>query len=133
MKLKKVLAICLASAMTFSLAACGGTAAAPAPAAADNTAGETDEAEEADTVEEDAAEADAADDSAEETAGEVPAYTQLNLADYGDVSATIKFLHHKGNQGTVLWFPKKKRGRQGDGSAVLIRKRGDFNENIMCG
>ena len=89
MKLKKVLAICLASAMTFSLAACGGTAAAPAPAAEDNTAGETD------TVEEDAIEADSADDSAAETTGEVPAYTQLNLADYGDVSATIKFLHHK--------------------------------------
>ena len=42
MKLKKVLAICLASAMTFSLAACGGGAAeAPAPAAEENTAEET--------------------------------------------------------------------------------------------
>ena len=95
MKLKKVLAICLASAMTFSLAACGGTAAAPAPAAEDNTAGEADETEAAEAGDEDAAEADAADDSAAETTGEVPAYTQLNLADYGDVSATIKFLHHK--------------------------------------
>ena len=95
MKLKKVLAICLASAMTFSLAACGGGAAtAPAPAAEENAAEETDAAE---TDDADAAEdaADAAEDGAAEATGDVPTYTQLNLDDYADVSATIKFLHHK--------------------------------------
>ena len=93
MKLKKVMAICLASVMTFSLAACGGAAPAPAPAAEESAAEETEAAE---TVDEDEAEeADAAEDSTAEAAGEVPTYTQLNLDDYSDVSATIKFLHHK--------------------------------------
>ncbi len=94
MKLKKVLAICLASAMTLSLAACGGGAAAPAPAAEDSASEETDAAE---TEDEDAAEeaADEAGESAAEAAGDIPTYTQLDLSKYTDAAGSIKFLHHK--------------------------------------
>ncbi len=89
MKLKKVMAICLASAMTFSLAACGGAAAAPAPAAEESAADEAEETEAEETVAEDTE----ASDEAEE--GGIPSYTQLDLSQYTDTEATIKFLHHK--------------------------------------
>lgn len=62
MKLRKVLALCLASAMTFSLAACGGAAAtapAEAPAQAEAPA-ETEDAAETEEVAADAVEAPAA-------------------------------------------------------------------------
>ncbi len=90
MKMKKVLAICLASAMTFSLAACGsGTTGASAPAAGETAADETDAAGAKD---EDVNKSDAADGA---DVGNIPAYTQLDLSQYGDTEATIKFLHHK--------------------------------------
>ncbi len=90
MKMKKVLAICLASAMTFSLAACGsGTTGASAPAAGETAADETDAAGAKD---EDVNKSDAADAA---DVGNIPAYTQLDLSQYGDTEATIKFLHHK--------------------------------------
>ncbi len=90
MKMKKVLAICLASAMTFSLAACGsGTTGASAPAAGETAADETDAAG---VKDEDVNKSDAADAA---DAGNIPAYTQLDLSQYGDTEATIKFLHHK--------------------------------------
>ncbi len=90
MKMKKVLAICLASAMTFSLAACGsGTTGASAPAAGETAADETDAAGAKD---EDVNKSDAADGA---DVGNIPAYTQLDLSRYGDTEATIKFLHHK--------------------------------------
>ncbi len=90
MKLRKVLALTLAAAMTLSLAACGGSdeGAAEAPAA-DDTAAET--------------EAPAADDAADDgAAAEAPAaasgltYASVNLGeDYKDLTTTIKFIHHK--------------------------------------
>ncbi len=98
MKYKKVMAICLASAMTFSLAACGG-APAPAPAAeaAEETSEEaTDEPAEEEAEEEATEEEEAADtEDAAVDNGEIPTYTQLDLSKYGDAEATIKFLHHK--------------------------------------
>ncbi|MCR5507617.1 MAG: ABC transporter substrate-binding protein [Lachnospiraceae bacterium] len=90
MKLKKVLALTLASAMTFSLAACGGAPSQAAPGAAEE-AGKEEAAEDTAAEEEDEA-ADTA-DAAEESA--VPSYTQLDLSKYADTQATIKFLHHK--------------------------------------
>ena len=84
MKMKKVLAICLASAMTFSLAACGsGTTGASAPAAGETAADETDAAGAKD---EDVNKSDATDVT---DAGSIPAYTQLDLSQYGDTEATI--------------------------------------------
>ena len=88
MKLRKVLALTLAAAMTLSLTACGGSddGAAEAPAT------ETPAAD-------DGAETPAADDGAE---AEAPAaasgitYASVNLGtDYKDLTTTIKFIHHK--------------------------------------
>lgn len=93
MKLKKVLAVCLATAMTFSMVACGG---ASTDTTADDTADTTTEAEadveeEAEAPAEDAEEADAT----EEASGELT-YSSITLGeDYTDLTATIKWLHHK--------------------------------------
>lgn len=87
MKRKKVIALTLAAAMTFSLAACGGSDEGAAPAAT------ADEGE--------AAEAPAAEEAAPEAEAEVPAaagvtYASINLGeDYKDLTTTIKFIHHK--------------------------------------
>ena len=93
MKLKKVLALTLAAAMTLSLAACGGSddgGAAEAPAAADDTAADETEAPAAD---------EAADDNAETEAPAAASgltYASVNLGeDYKDLTTTIKFIHHK--------------------------------------
>lgn len=92
MKLKKVLAVTLAAAMTLSLAACGGDSAETAPAAP-----ATDEAP-ADSSDETPA-ASAADEeapAAEDEASGVPSYSQVNVGeDYTNLTATIKWLHHK--------------------------------------
>ncbi|MCM1267033.1 MAG: ABC transporter substrate-binding protein [Bacteroidales bacterium] len=89
MKLKKVLAVTLAAAMTFSLAACGGndgSSAETAPAAEETPAAE--EAPAADDGGSDEAEAPAAD------TGAVPNYLDINLgSDYTDLTTTIKFIH----------------------------------------
>ena len=92
MKLRKVLALTLAAAMTLSLTACGGSdeGAAETPAANDTAAEET----------ESPAADDAADDGAEaEAPAAAPAgltYASINLGtDYKDLTATIKFIHHK--------------------------------------
>ena len=88
MKLKKVLALCMAGVMTFSLTACGGS---------DNEAAN----ESAETTEE---ATEAADETAEDTEGadtEASAeggltYASVNLGeDYTDLTTTIKFIHHK--------------------------------------
>lgn len=91
MKLKKVMALALAAAMTLSLAACGGNDAGtdtpaetevPVDDAADEPEGETP--------------ADDADDNAETEAPAegVPGYLDIKLGeDYTDLTATIKFLH----------------------------------------
>ena len=86
MKLKKVLALALAAAMTLSLAACGSS---------DTTGTSTDSGKTAEETKTEAA--DTTSDAATETAAVegIPSYTQLNLADYADTTATIKWLHHK--------------------------------------
>lgn len=90
MKLRKVLALTLAAAMTLSLTACGGSdeGAAKAPAAADDTTAEETETPAAD---------DAADDGAEASAAASGiTYASINLGqDYKDLTTTIKFIHHK--------------------------------------
>ena len=87
MKLKKVLALTLAAAMTFSLTACGGGSdegAAPA-ASADDGAAEAPAA--------------AAEDEGDEAAAPAASgitYASINLGeDYRDLTTTIKFIHHK--------------------------------------
>ncbi len=90
MKLKKVLAVTLAAAMTLSLAACGGgdtQEAAPAPAAESSTEEAAPAADSGDAAQDEAPAADA---------GGVPTYSQINLdTDYKDLTATLKWLHHK--------------------------------------
>ncbi len=89
MKLRKVLALTLAAVMTMSLVACGGsTETTEAPATEEKTQAPAAEAE---TKEE----APAAEAEAEAPAG-VPTYTQITLGeDYTDLTAEIKFIHHK--------------------------------------
>ena len=90
MKLKRVLALTLAAAMTFSLTACGGGSdegAAPAPAA------ETADDDEASAPA--AADESSADDAeAAATDSGVPGYLDIKLGeDYTNLTASIKFLH----------------------------------------
>ncbi len=87
MKLRKVLALTLAAAMTFSLVGCGGSS--------------DEAATEAPATEETAEEA-PADDAAEEAPAEGTAeeggltYGSIKLGeDYTDLTTTIKFIHHK--------------------------------------
>lgn len=86
MKLRKVLALSLSAAMALSLFGCGSTAtsetAASTEAAETTTTTATTEA--AETTE-----------AAAETVEGVPTYTQCNLDDYKDLTASIKFIHHK--------------------------------------
>ncbi|MBD5507887.1 MAG: extracellular solute-binding protein [Lachnospiraceae bacterium] len=90
MKLKRVLALTLAAAMTFSLTACGGgsdegTASAPAA----ETAGD-------DEASAPAADEGSSDDAAEAAATDsgVPGYLDIKLGeDYTNLTTTIKFLH----------------------------------------
>lgn len=112
MKLKKVLALTLAAAMTFSLAACGGSdeGAAEAPAATQETGG-SEEAQ--------APEAEEAEPEAEAPAAAGVTYASINLGeDYKDLTTTIKFLHHKTD-------------REEDGTmASLISKFNEVYPNI---
>ena len=88
MKLKRVLALTLAAAMTFSLTACGGGSDEGTTPAA--TSGEDDGAEAPAA----AAEDDGAEAEAPATAGVT--YASINLGeDYRDLTTTIKFIHHK--------------------------------------
>lgn len=93
MKLKKVLALTLAAAMTFSLAGCGGDTAADAPAA-DTSADDT-----AAPAADDEADAPVVDDTADDTAAPAAgglSYAAITLGeDYEDITTTIKFIHHK--------------------------------------
>ena len=87
MKLKKVLALTLAAAMTLSLVACGG-ATEEAPA---ETETKTEEAAPAETEAEAPAETEAA-----APAEGVPVYSQITVGeDYTDLTADIKWIHHK--------------------------------------
>ncbi|MGN1151408.1 MAG: ABC transporter substrate-binding protein [Lachnospiraceae bacterium] len=84
MKLRKVLALTLAAAMTFSLVGCGGSS--------DEAATEAPATEE--TAEEAPAEEAPAEDAAE--ASGVPTYSQITVGeDYTDLTASIKWIHHK--------------------------------------
>ena len=85
MKLKKMLALVLATAMTMSLAACGSSEAASSSAAAS--------AESAAEVSTEEASEEVAEPTSEAT-GELT-YTTLNIDDYKTTEATIKFIHHK--------------------------------------
>ncbi len=87
MKLRKVLALTLALSMTLSLAACGGSDEGSAEAPASDEAASADDAE-----------APAA-DAGEEAPAAAPSgltYASVNLGeDYKDLTASIKFIHHK--------------------------------------
>ncbi len=95
MKLKKVLALALAAAMTLSLAACGGKTETPADTNTETPVEDTSDAAEPEAPAEDAEEADDSADAAAPVEG-VPTYSQVNVGtDYTDLTATIKWLHHK--------------------------------------
>lgn len=122
MKLKKVTALTLAAAMTFSLVGCGG-GDTPTEAPADTTtdaAAEEDNADDAavtDDVSDSADDvADAADDGA--AAGGLT-YASVKLGeDNMDITTTIKFIHHKTD-------------REEDGTmAGLISKFNEMYPNI---
>ena len=81
MKKKNVWALLMAAVMTLSLAACGQT---NTPASKTSKA----EVQASTSKEESTGGADTADIK-------VPSYTELNLDDYKDVTASIKFIHHK--------------------------------------
>ena len=114
MKLRKVLALTLAAAMTLSLTACGGSdeggAEAPAtetPAADDGAAAETPAADDGD-------------EAAAPAASSGVTYASINLGeDYKDLTTTIKFIHHKTD-------------REEDGTiSDLIVKFNELYPNIM--
>ena len=93
MKLKKVLALTLAAAMTLSLVACGGNS--DDSGSADTTTDTADTAETTDTT--DTATQEETTDTAEaETPEGVPSYSQITVGtDYTDLTASIKWIHHK--------------------------------------
>ncbi len=114
MKLRKLLALTLAAAMTLSLTACGGSgeggAEAPAtetPAADDGAAAETPAADDGD-------------EAAAPAASSGVTYASINLGeDYKDLTTTIKFIHHKTD-------------REEDGTiSDLIAKFNELYPNIM--
>ena len=114
MKLRKVLALTLAAAITLSLTACGGSgeggAEAPAtetPAADDGAAAETPAADDGD-------------EAAAPAASSGVTYASINLGeDYKDLTTTIKFIHHKTD-------------REEDGTiSDLIAKFNELYPNIM--
>ena len=114
MKLRKVLALTLAAAMTLSLTACGGSGEGGAEAPATETPAADDGA---------AAETPAADDGAEAAAPAASSgvtYASINLGeDYKDLTTTIKFIHHKTD-------------REEDGTiSDLIAKFNELYPNIM--
>lgn len=86
MKLKKVLALALATAMTLSLVACGGSA---------ETTESTETTETTEEATEETAEAEETTETAEaETPEGVPTYSQITVGeDYTDLTATIKYIH----------------------------------------
>ncbi|MCR5595609.1 MAG: ABC transporter substrate-binding protein [Lachnospiraceae bacterium] len=98
MKAKKVMALMLSATMLLGLTACGETAEAPAaePAAEETTEAAAEETTEAaDTAAAETTEA-ATEETADATADAgALSYTTLNLDDYTDFTATIKYLHHK--------------------------------------
>ena len=100
MKLKKVLALALASAMTLSMAACGDSTDATNDSSSESTPASVADSSSADDSS-DAAEP-AGDDAEELT------YANITLGeDYTDITTTIKFIHHKTdreNDGTIAKY-----------------------------
>ena len=95
MKLKKVLAVCLATAMTFSMVACGGAGTDTTPA---DTSADTET--EAPAEEETEAPAEEETEAPAEEEAEAPAedgaltYSSIKLGeDYTDITTTIKYIH----------------------------------------
>lgn len=86
MKQKRLLALLTAMTMTASLVGCSG--ASNEGAGADNTTGN-------DTATDATGSSDTADNSEASGDGSGLSYTSLNLDDYTDLTASIKFLHHK--------------------------------------
>ena len=86
MKLKKILALTLAAAMTLSLTACGGSAdtSTETPAKEEDGGAKTDDAAPADDSQ-----------TAAPAAGDLT-YASVTLGEsYTDITTTIKFIHHK--------------------------------------
>lgn len=99
MKLKKVLALSLAAVMTFSLAACG-SGDSDAGSSADTSTTTTDTASDDSSADTAADTADTSSDDASSDDGAaatgVPTYSQITVGtDYTDLTATIKWIHHK--------------------------------------
>ncbi|MBO5209028.1 MAG: carbohydrate ABC transporter substrate-binding protein [Lachnospiraceae bacterium] len=88
MKLRKVLALTLAAAMTFSLVGCGSS---------DDSAATTEETTTEDAAAEEAPAEDAEEAPAEDAAAEGGlTYGSITLGeDYTDITTTIKWIHHK--------------------------------------
>lgn len=84
MKMRKAIALGLVAAMTASLIGCGSSS---------TTTESTDAAETTETEESTAAEETT--ETAEATEDGIPSIVELNLDDYTDMTASIKFLHHK--------------------------------------
>ena len=94
MKLKKVLALTLAAAMTFSLVACGGSSAETEEAPAAETTEETTADDTAADADAEAADDTTADAESAAPAEGVPTYSQITLGqDYTDLTASIKYIH----------------------------------------
>lgn len=88
MKFKKVTALGMAAVMTMSLAACGSSETT-------NTNTDTETKTDAAEAKTEAAATDAEAAGTDEATG-VPTYAQVKLGeDYTDLTATIKFMHHK--------------------------------------
>ncbi len=86
MKLKKVLALGMTAVLTLSMVGCGST----------SSAGTTTETAAEETTEAPAETADADESAEAEAPAGVPYYSQITLGqDYADLTASIKWIHHK--------------------------------------
>jgi len=104
MKLKKLMALGMAAVMTLSLAACGGkddsSSSSNNNSSSDNNAASNDtsndDAANNDAANSDSANAETPSNDAAGTDSGVPTYASINLGtDYTDLTASIKFMHHK--------------------------------------
>ncbi len=92
MKLRKVLALALAAAMTLSLVACGGSGET---AESTETTETTEKTETTETTEKTET-AEKTETTEAETPEGVPTYSQITVGtDYTDLTASIKWIHHK--------------------------------------
>ena len=88
MKLKKILALVMAAAMTMSLMACGNDASGSSDGSSSTQVGDSSGS--------DASGGTSSGDGSSASSGAVPTYAQIKLGeDYKDLEASIKFIHHK--------------------------------------